>query len=136
MKKECSALEFVPVKNEPNHQQIYENPYVRIYVAQLKPGQETQYHSHHEDTIYLVVKGGEIQTVNHRLDEGCPNVLLKHYPLGYKLKLIWDRIRKRPVDLIDGFIFFMPSASKKVVHKAIASSRNEQDMILLGIELK
>lgn len=136
MIKECSLLEIVPVKEEPNHQQLFENSYIRIYMAKLKPGEETKYHSHHEDTIYIAVAGGKIQTVKHTLDEGCPNVLLKKYSIMYKLKLVFDTLRRKPVELRDGFSFFMPSASKKTVHKARASADNKKDMMLLGIEIK
>lgn len=127
---------ITPVEKEPNHLQVYESEYVRIYMATLKPGQETLYHSHHEDTLYKVIKGGKISTITHRLDQKCPNRLLNQYTLKYKLHLIIGRIKKKAVYLEDGFSFYMPSGSKKVVHKACASIENKEDMQLLGIELK
>jgi hypothetical protein len=90
--------------------------------------------SHHLDTLYIVIKGGKIQTIHHPADEGCPNVLLKKYGIAYRLQLLWAKIRKKPLPLVDGFAFYMPSATKTVVHKAIASSDNQEAMVLLGIE--
>lgn len=136
MNKKNLIPEAVPVKKELNHQELYDSPYIRVYMVTLKAGQETQYHSHHEDTIYVVIKGGKIQTINHPLDEGCPNVLLKQYGLIYKIRLLFAKLRKKPLFLVDGLTFFMPSRTKTVVHKAIASIENTHEMILLGIEIK
>ena len=128
--------EVVPVEKEPIHQELYNSPYVRLYKVTLRPGEETAYHSHCEDTLYVVLKGGRIQTVQNPLDEGCSSRLLKRYGLLYNMGLFFGQRRKKPVFLVDGFTFFMPSKTKKVVHKAIASTDNTHDMVLLGIEIK
>lgn len=130
------AITIVPVKEEPNHQELFENTFIRVYIAQMAPGQETQMHSHNLDTLYVALQGGKIQTYNHPLDEGCPNIILKKYPLAYKIRLLFAKLVKAPIPLVDGFSFFMPSGSKKVIHKAIASKENVKDMMLLGIEFK
>lgn len=135
-KNDLRSAEIIPVKRELNHHEIYESLYTRIYVATLEPGQETQFHSHNVDTLYIAIKGGKIQTLRHPLDEGCPNIVVKKYSLIYKIQLLLEKIRKKPLTLVDGFIFFMPSGRKKVVHKAIASIDNNQAMVLLGIEIK
>lgn len=127
---------IVPVKEEPNHHELYDDPNIRVYLARLAPGQSTKTHSHNQDTLYVAVHGGEIETFNHPLDEGCANKLLKSYPMKYKLQLLLAKLRKKPMTLKDGFSFFMASGTKKVIHRAVASKNNKQDMLLLGIEIK
>lgn len=128
--------EVIPVKRESNHREIYDSTHIRVYIATLAPGQETEYHSHDVDTIYIAISGGKIQTIKHPLDQGCPTILLKQYSLFYKVRLLIEKVRNKPITLVDGFTFFMPSSRKEVVHKAIASKENGKEMTLLGIEIK
>ncbi|MDP4093592.1 MAG: hypothetical protein Q8920_09550, partial [Bacillota bacterium] len=53
-------LEYVDVKYEPEHKELFKNRYIRLYRATIKPGGKTLYHRHNEDTVYIVIHGGVI----------------------------------------------------------------------------
>ena len=54
-----SAQDWVEVADEPNHEELFENEQVRVYVAVIRPGRETAYHRHEKDTLYVVLEGGK-----------------------------------------------------------------------------
>lgn len=134
--KDESKINILPVKIEPNHIEIFEDSNIRVYKATLNPGQETLYHSHTVDTLYTVIKGGRIKTINHSLNEGCPTRVVSKQKISYKIKLLLEKTLNKPLTLIEGFSFFMPSSKKAVYHKAIASKSNKESMVLISIEFK
>ena len=55
-------VDYVNVRNEPQHRHEFENEAIRIYDVFLPPGYVTLHHAHTEDTIYLVVRGSTLKT--------------------------------------------------------------------------
>lgn len=60
----CGAadVEYVEVRDEPNHIHKFENEDVRVYDAQVPAGHVTLYHRHSENTIYVVVDPSRLKT--------------------------------------------------------------------------
>ncbi len=56
------GIDYVSVRDEPQHRHEFENERVRIYDVLLPPGYVTLYHAHIQDTIYLVVQGSTLKT--------------------------------------------------------------------------
>ncbi len=52
---EQNEVEWVHVRDEPNHFHRYENDYARVYDARFAPGERSLYHRHDEDTFYVAV---------------------------------------------------------------------------------
>lgn len=48
-------IEWVHVRDEPNHFHRYENEYARVYDARFEAGERSLYHRHDEDTFYVAV---------------------------------------------------------------------------------
>jgi len=129
------ATEFVDVDREPLHKELLSNSHFRVYRALLTPGRETEYHRHLRNTLYIVCKGGRINTKLLSGSAACPNILPKGLSWKLKLKLLIGKIVTGNLDLPAGFLFYMPSRDFPVVHKASASGNNMGDMDLLGIEI-
>jgi quercetin dioxygenase-like cupin family protein len=126
---------YVPVKDEPMHVQILENPFVRVYTASLAPGEKTMFHRHSEDTIYIVLSGGDVSTELLDASQSCPAELPRSLRLHSKL---WMGLRKffnGKLRLYAGFFFFMPSKKFPTIHRAAASKNNQKDVDLIGVEI-
>jgi quercetin dioxygenase-like cupin family protein len=127
---------YVEVTDEPNHKEIYKNQHIRLYIATIHPGQQTLYHRHTEDTVYIIIQGGVIGNQV----AGNP----KHYPIDFPksfdflTKIRWY-IRNLFIDSIKmskGFFFCMMHQKQPVIHRASASNSNKEDIIMMGIEIK
>ena len=55
-------IDYVNVRDEPQHRHEFENDLVRIYDVVLPPGYVTLYHAHIIDTVYLVVQGSRLKS--------------------------------------------------------------------------
>lgn len=129
------STEFVDVDQEPLHKELFSNSHFRVYRALLTPGRETEYHRHFRNTLYIVCKGGRINTELLSGSPACPNILPKGLSWKVKLKLLVGKLFSGNLDLSAGFLFYMPSRDFPVVHKASASRKNMENMNLLGIEI-
>jgi hypothetical protein len=133
--KNNKKIRFVEVSDEPIHKEFFKNKYIRIYIADIPPGKGTQYHRHSRDTIYIVLEGGIISTEvvgKQRIDTFR---FPKSFSLLSKLKLGIGSIIFGSMKLSKTFFFIMFHKDLPVVHKAIASNENLNDMKLMGIEL-
>ncbi|MBI9103577.1 MAG: hypothetical protein JEY99_14280 [Spirochaetales bacterium] len=70
--KKLDKKSWLAVKPEPLHIQEFEKSYIRAYHAILTAGEETQFHKHSEDTLYIVLKGGAVATVLMKKNLSCP----------------------------------------------------------------
>ena len=52
----------VPVEKEPQHQVKFENQYVRVLDVTFPPGYTTLFHTHSNDNVAIVIKGGKRRT--------------------------------------------------------------------------
>ena len=59
-----SPLHFVEVNDEPYHQQVAGNEWLRVYVALLPPGETTWIHRHTRDTLYVCLRSAELLNEN------------------------------------------------------------------------
>jgi hypothetical protein len=126
---------YVEVANEPLHREIYADRYFRAYLATLSPGQATAFHRHSEDTLYVVIKGGNMRTTGFKGERRSSMVFPCSFPLYKKLWLALQNVFTGSADLPDGLSFFMPTREHPAIHMASASPRNRGDVCLMGIEL-
>lgn len=106
------GIEYVAVRDEPQHRHEYENNRVRIYDVLLPPGYATLYHAHTRDTIYVVVKGSRLKSKS----------LVGPYapPLGLPLP--------------SGFVFWREHTKEPLIHEV--TNVGEEAARLVGVELK
>ena len=55
------GIDYVSVRNEPQHRHEFENNQIRIYDVLLPPGYISLYHAHTVDTIYVAVQGAKVK---------------------------------------------------------------------------
>lgn len=55
-----SDIDYVPVHEEPRHRRRFENEYARVYDVLIPPGDQTLYHEHTEDTLYVSILPAEV----------------------------------------------------------------------------
>jgi len=126
---------FVDVCDEPLHREVYKNEFLRLYRAMLEPGTGTEFHRHSKDTIYLVLRGGMVSSEKMEGTASCPTILAKSLSIKSRLSLLIQKVFTGKLYLGRGFVFYMPSKKKPVIHKAKASNGNDGIMDLLGIEI-
>ncbi|KAK4538295.1 hypothetical protein CDCA_CDCA17G4320 [Cyanidium caldarium] len=59
-----SPLHFVEVSDDPYHQQVAGNDWLRVYVALLPPEETTWIHRHTRDTLYVCLRSAELLNEN------------------------------------------------------------------------
>jgi quercetin dioxygenase-like cupin family protein len=57
-----AAPQSVPVGDEPRHQVVFSNKYVRVIDARVPVGDVTLYHTHSEDNVPIAISGGRMRT--------------------------------------------------------------------------
>ena len=72
-----SATNSVAVYDEPDHEALFSNDYAYAYRVMLAPGQETLWHKHTEDTVYVSFGAA---TGQEHIDDG--NVVITDIPCG------------------------------------------------------
>lgn len=127
---------YVEVADEPLHREVYADPYFRAYRAILSPGQTTDYHRHSEDTLYVVIKGGIMRTINFKGEKRSPMVFSRGFPLRKKIWLALQNVFTGSARLPDGLSFFMPTREHPSIHMAAASPHNRGEVCLMGIEMR
>ena len=86
------GIDYVDVRNEPQHRHEFENDKVRIYDVLLPPGYVTLYHAHTLDTIYVAVQGAKVKIKS--LLGSIPVPTDRPIPTGI---VFWNQHTKEPV---------------------------------------
>lgn len=105
-------IDYVNVRDEPQHRHEFENDQVRIYDVLLPPGYLTLHHAHIIDTVYLVVQGSRLKS---RSIVGFLTI-----PLAL------------PVP--SGMVFLNKHANKPLIHEV--KNTGKTSARLVGMELK
>lgn len=105
------GVDYVSVRNEPQHRHKFENDSVRIYDVLLPPGHVTLYHAHRLDTLYVAVHGSKLKSK-----------ALTGFSLPFAL----------PVP--DGMVFWRGHEDEHLVHEV--TNAGKATARLVGVELK
>ena len=127
--------DWLEVADEPNHKGVFQNEQIRVYVAVIRPGQETSYHRHDQDTLYVVLEGGKNYSTTLPGSKSSKYVFPKSISLGRKIKWGLTRLIHGWTYLPKSIYFLMYNSGHPVIHKVRASEDNERAMELMGIEL-
>ena len=106
------GVDYVGVRNEPQHRHEFENDQVRIYDVLLPPGYITLYHAHTQDTIYVAVQGAKVEIKS----------LLGSIPVP----------TDRPIP--SGIVFWNGHSTEPVIHQV--TNTDTHAARLVGVELK
>ena len=128
------AQAWVEVADEPNHKEVFKNEQIRVYVAVIHPGQETAYHRHDRNTLYLVLEGGKNYSTTLPGSNSSKYVFPKSISLKRKIKWGLTRLIYGWTYLPRSIYFFMYNGGNPVIHKVRASEENQCAMELMGIE--
>jgi len=133
--REAPRPAWVPVEDEPVHEELFRNELVRVYEARIEPGATTLDHRHDEDTIYVVVRGGMFRSDNSWRQR---NVTRPGRSTG-PLRTVGWLVRRLAVGWLrvpDGTLTWQPHEDHPLVHRVTGSRSNEAAMRMLGIELR
>jgi len=108
-----NGIEYVNVRDEPQHHHEYENELVRIYDVVLPPRHVTLYHAHYVDTIYAIVRGSTMQ--GKVLIGGSPSL-------------------PEPITVPSGFVAWNGHTKEPLIHQV--TNKGEQQARLVGVEIK
>jgi hypothetical protein len=133
-KRKSGGEDWLEVADEPNHKGIFENDQIRAYVAVIRPGQETSYHRHDQDTLYLVLEGGKNYSTTLPGSKSSKYVFPKSISLLRKIKWGLTLLIHGWTYLPKSIYFLMYNNGNPVIHKVRASEDNECAMELMGIE--
>lgn len=126
--------DWVDVSEEPNHKELFKNEHIRVYVAVIPPGEETLYHRHDRNTLYLVLRGGKNASSALPGSGSTPYLFPKSIPLKRKLRWALTRLVFGWTYLPESVYFLMNNRGNPIVHKVRASGDNPRAMELMGIE--
>ncbi len=129
-----SAQDWVEVAAEPDHGEIFENEQIRVYIAVIRPGEETLYHRHDKDTLYVVLEGGKNYSTTLPGTKGSKYVLPKSISLKQKVKWLLTRSIYGWTDLPKSVYVLMHNEGNPVIHKVRGAEDNPADMRMMGIE--
>jgi hypothetical protein len=128
------ARDWVEVAAEPNHGELFRNEQIRVYVAVIRPGEETLYHRHDKDTLYVVLEGGKNYSTALPGSRGGKYVFPKSISLTRKIRWLLTRSIRGWTYLPKSIYLLMHSEGNPVVHKVRGSEDNSSDMRMMGIE--
>jgi hypothetical protein len=129
-----STQDWVEVVDEPSHGTIFENEQIRAYIAVIRPGEETLYHRHDKDTLYVVLEGGKNYSTTLTGTRNVKYVLPKSISLGQKVKWLSTRAIYGWTDLPKSVYVLMHNEGNPVIHKVRGAEDNPADMRMMGIE--
>ena len=112
IKGQIDGVDYVDVRDEPQHRHEFENDRIRIYDVLLPPGYVALNHAHTVDTIYVAVQGAK--------------VMIK--PLLGSIPVATDR----PIPT--GIVFWNEHSTKPVIHGV--TNTDTHAARLVGVELK
>ena len=133
-KEARSAQDWVEVDAEPNHGEIFRNEQIRVYMAVIRPGEETLYHRHDKDTLYVVLEGGKNYSTTLPGTRSVKYVLPKSIPLSQKIKWLFTRSIYGWTNLPKSAYVLMHNEGNPVIHKVRGADDNPADMRMMGIE--
>ena len=129
-----SARDWVEVAVEPDHEEIFKNELIRVYVAVIRPGEETLYHRHHKDTLYVVLEGGKNYSTTLPGTKSVKYVLPRSISPLQKVKWLLTRSIYGWTDLPKSIYVLMHNEGNPVIHKVRGAEDNPSDMRMMGIE--
>jgi len=129
-----SARDWVEVDVEPNHGEIFKNEQIRAYIAVIRPGEETLYHRHDKDTLYVVLEGGKNYSTTLPGTKSVKYVLPKSIGLKQKVKWLVTRSIYGWTHLPKSVCVIMHNEGNPVIHKVRGAEDNPADMRMMGIE--
>ena len=129
-----SAQDWVEVAAEPNHEEIFRNGQIRVYMAVIRPGEDTLYHRHDKDTLYVVLEGGKNYSTTLPGTRNVKYVLPKSISLLQKVKWLFTRSIYGWTDLPKSVYLLMHNEGNPVIHKVRGAEDNPSDMRMMGIE--
>jgi hypothetical protein len=125
---------WVEVAVEPDHKEIFRNEQVRVYIAFIRPGEETLYHRHDKDTLYVVLDGGKNYSSTLPGTREGKYVLPKSISLGQKIRWLFTRSMYGWTNLPKSAYVLMHNEGNPVIHKVRGSEDNPAAMRMMGIE--
>jgi len=133
--RELNGAGYVEVADEPSHRELHADAQLRAYSVDLSAGQATLYHRHSEDTLYIVTRGGGMRTQSFQGYGRGRMEFPRSLPVRTKLWFAIQTVLTGSVRLPTGLSFFMPTAERPLIHRAVASSRNRDTVCLIGVEI-
>lgn len=130
-----NTYNYVEVKYEPSHKEIFVNNESRIYLAEIAPGEKTLFHRHSVDTLYIVLSGGWIKTEDAIKGAKYPIIFSGDVTIIDKCKMALSKLIKKEVFMSKGLSFILKHKKYPTVHRALASDKNTGNIVMLGIEL-
>ncbi len=107
-----NGIDYVSVRNEPQHRHEFENDKIRIYDVLLPPDYVALNHAHTKDTIYVAIQGARVNI----------NPLLGSVPIP----------SDRPIPT--GIVFWNEHSKEPVIHGV--TNTDTHAARLVGVELK
>jgi hypothetical protein len=107
-----NGIEYVSVRNEPQHRHEFENDKIRIYDVLLPPDYVALNHAHTKDTIYVAIQGAKVKI----------KPLLGSVPIS----------SDRPIP--SGIVFWNEHSKEPVIHGV--TNTDTHAARLVGVELK
>ena len=129
-----NGQDWVEVAAEPNHEEIFRNERIRVYIAVIRSGEETLYHRHDKDTLYVVLEGGKNYSTTLPGTRSVKYVLPKSISLKQKVEWLLTRSIYGWTNLPRSAYVLMHNDGNPVIHKVRGSEDNPSDMRLMGIE--
>ncbi|OYO02226.1 hypothetical protein B0O41_1734 [Propionibacteriaceae bacterium ES.041] len=130
-----TGTDWVPVAAEPAHGELFANRWCRVYQVDLTPGQVTLDHLHHQDTVYLIVRGGRFRSDNLYATSsptrpGASTGLLR--TVGWLAGRLLSGWLRMPA----GTVLWQPHRDHPVIHRVRVSAANREPIRMLGVELR
>jgi hypothetical protein len=129
-----NAQDWVEVDVEPDHGEIFKNEQIRAYIAVIRPGEETLYHRHEKDTLYVVLEGGKNYSTILPGTKSVNYVFPKSIRLTQKVKWLLTRSIYGWTHLPKSVYVLMHNEENPVIHKVRGAEDNPSDMRMMGIE--
>jgi hypothetical protein len=126
--------DWVEVDAEPAHGEIFKNEKIRVYIAVIRPGEETLYHRHDKDTLYVVLEGGRNYSTTLPGTKNVKYVFPKSISLVQKVKWLFTRLIYGWIHLPKSVCVVMHNEGNPVIHKVRGAEDNPSDMRMMGIE--
>lgn len=126
---------WVPVADEPDHVQLFDEALCRIYEVRLNPGHTTRAHLHFQDTLYVVVSGGRFRSHNLYATSsptrpGASTGALRTLGwLARRLVIGW-------LTMPPGTVLWQPHRSHPVIHRVRVARAARCPLRMVGIELR
>jgi len=129
-----SAQDWVEVTTEPDHEEIFKNEQICVYIAVIRSGKETLYHRHDKDTLYVVLEGGKNYSTTLPGTKTGKYVFPKSIGLVQKVKWLLTRSIYGWTYLPKSIYLLMHNERNPIIHKVRGAEDNPTDIRMMGIE--